>query len=232
MLQTRKANFVIKLCAICGIREATTRDHVPPKGIFLKPRPTNLITVPACVICNNHSSYVDQQFLVDLGVHVGYQGGEGERFFTEHTLKTLSKNRKLHRNIVNKIRPVNLTTPSGIVYEKAYAGEWNSEVHIKVMERIVRGLYYHHFSEILGLRSTVKTHFFQSLSDELVRISNDWNLYSFGSGDVVYKYARATQDSKTASVWLFQFYGAHWAGGQTYSEDANNSTDAGIPTNS
>lgn len=41
-----KTNTV--LCCYCGINSSTTKDHIPPKSIFNKPLPNNLITVPYC----------------------------------------------------------------------------------------------------------------------------------------------------------------------------------------
>jgi hypothetical protein len=51
-----------QLCAICGKSEAVTRDHIPPKGIFPKPLPQDLITVPACKNCNGGDSSLDEKF--------------------------------------------------------------------------------------------------------------------------------------------------------------------------
>lgn len=48
------------LCALCARRPATTREHVPAKGLFPKPRPNDLITVPACDPCNAGSSEDDE----------------------------------------------------------------------------------------------------------------------------------------------------------------------------
>jgi hypothetical protein len=204
-----------QLCAICGIRDATTKDHVPPKGIFAKPRPSNLITVPACHECNNFSSVLDESFMVNLGIHVSIVGGEGKRLFDQQVLPTLQHNTKLLNKTKEKFKPINLETSDGTVHEGFYAGEWDSEAHGKVIERTIRGLNYHHYGEILGLESTVKTHYFESLSKEMFEMSKNWAANSFGVGDVVYKYTSATNGDIRTSLWLFQFYGAHWAGGQT-----------------
>lgn len=51
-----------KQCVFCG-GIATTRDHVPPKNLFLSPRP-RLITVPACINCNGSLSALEDEFRV------------------------------------------------------------------------------------------------------------------------------------------------------------------------
>src|SRR5882724_7902373 len=51
-----------EVCAVCGKRAMVTRDHVPPLAIFLKPLPSNMITVPTCRPCNNGAKLDDEYF--------------------------------------------------------------------------------------------------------------------------------------------------------------------------
>ncbi|WP_370979474.1 HNH endonuclease [Agaribacterium sp. ZY112] len=206
-----------ELCAICGVRLGCTRDHVPPKGIFVKPRPSNLITVPACKECNNDASGLDEKFLVYLGCHVSFYGEQGGKLFDDRVLRTLGHNKKLKKTILEGMEKIKLVNSEGMSLGPAYRGQWDSKAHDKIIERTIRGLYFHHFNEILGFESEVKVHFFKKLG-ELVRVSENWNQYSFGDGQVIYRYARAEQNGKIKSVWLFQFYGSHWAGGSTNSK--------------
>ena len=46
-------------CVYCDQRQATTRDHVIPKSLFLPPRSGNLITVPCCTHCNSEKQTYD-----------------------------------------------------------------------------------------------------------------------------------------------------------------------------
>jgi len=55
-------------CVYCGATGCLTRDHVPPKAIFSKPLPSNLITVPACAKCNSAASNDDEYFRLSLQV--------------------------------------------------------------------------------------------------------------------------------------------------------------------
>lgn len=56
---TKKAK--IGTCALCGRTVQVTREHVPPKNLFLPPRPRNTITVPLCEGCN-HSYHLDDEY--------------------------------------------------------------------------------------------------------------------------------------------------------------------------
>ena len=41
-----------KRCVYCGTDKDLTVDHVPPKLLLARPYPPNLLTVPACLTCN------------------------------------------------------------------------------------------------------------------------------------------------------------------------------------
>jgi 5-methylcytosine-specific restriction endonuclease McrA len=56
------------LCIYCGAAEDLTVDHVPPKNLFPKPRPSDLITVPACRTCNKSYERDDDYFRLAMTV--------------------------------------------------------------------------------------------------------------------------------------------------------------------
>jgi hypothetical protein len=53
-------------CIYCGSTTEPTRDHVPPRAVFPKPRPTNMVTVPACRACNAAAGADDDHFATVL----------------------------------------------------------------------------------------------------------------------------------------------------------------------
>jgi hypothetical protein len=62
----------IRICALCGATDVFgSYDHLPPRCIFIKPRPQNLITVPACLGCNNIGSVGDEVFKTFLAFLLG-----------------------------------------------------------------------------------------------------------------------------------------------------------------
>lgn len=209
-----RKNTNSRLCAICGKRAATTVDHIPPKDIFPKPRPDNLITVPACSSCNRGASNFDESFMVYLSLHVGVDSLETERLWKNHALRAVKHNRRLRNRLLATMKPVYLKSPGGVITERRMGSLWDSEAHDLIVKRTIRGLYYHHFNEILGDRVDVKVHWFRKLTPEMVEMSNDWSAYTFGKGEVTYRYTRANE-SPLNSIWIFQFYEAHWAGGYT-----------------
>lgn len=52
------------VCVLCGKFGTVTREHVPPQGLFLKPKPTNMITVPCCAPCNDDYKKDDEFFRI------------------------------------------------------------------------------------------------------------------------------------------------------------------------
>src|ERR1700694_2287145 len=49
-------------CAYCGEMRQCTRDHIPPRTFFPKPRPKHLITVPCCEPCRRGQPLDDEYF--------------------------------------------------------------------------------------------------------------------------------------------------------------------------
>lgn len=141
------------ICVICGKRPATTRDHIPPKAIFPKPCPSDLITVPACKSCNKGTSDSDEIFKVFIAFAGGHSP-DGERMFNEPTLRTLEHNRRLRRDIASTRRDIPVETPDGIVSKPAVL--LDSVAHDKIIEKMIRGLHFYHTGTIIGDRAKIK----------------------------------------------------------------------------
>ncbi len=202
----------LEMCCICGIREAKSRDHIPPKGIFLPPRPS-LITVPACDKCNQGSSKDDEKFRAYLSMHSYSSSPIAKRLFWEHTIPRLSRNPKFAHDILNETEPINLIS-GNIFLGKAFSSKWDSGVHDRVIEKIVRGLYFHHFKEILGKYYSVKTHWFKLDKINDFNFIKQMKLCVIHKDQFAYKYVR-TKNKPFVSIWFFNFFNSHLAGGYT-----------------
>ncbi len=208
-----------KTCGLCGERPATTRDHLPPKGLFALPLPPNLITVPACTQCNHEGSKFDDEFQAYLAIHVGGKSASGDQFFAQRAKSSILKNRKRSRIMLSRMKRVNVMTDSGLFLGKTPAILWDGDAHDLVVARMIRGLYWHHTGQILPRSVEVTAHWYKAIKKEMVlpflvvkgehagvrKIGGDQFSYGFlfdpaGSGH---------------SVWLFQFHRAHACGGTT-----------------
>ncbi len=197
-------------CAICGVQEATTKDHVPPKGIFPKPRP-QLITVPACASCNNGASDYDDLFKVYLSMQSAGNTDLATKLFESKTSRTLERNRKLISKIHDESRTVKVELDDGTITNRLGI-LWDSEAHEKVMERTIRGLYYHHSGRALGLDANVEVQKFTEVSDEIENLLPLLPEHVIGDEQVKYKFYISPEDHRD-SVWFFEFYGVHYASG-------------------
>src|SRR5262245_822652 len=64
---TDMANAERNPCVYCGKLRKLTRDHIPPKNLFPRPRP-RLITVPCCTPCNEEASKDDEYFRLMVAI--------------------------------------------------------------------------------------------------------------------------------------------------------------------
>ncbi len=208
----------MSICAICGEREATTRDHVPPKAIFPRPRPNNLITVPACRECNNSASDYDDLFKVFLSMQAAGNNDIARRLFVEKTLRTLERNQSLLERIREESRQLEIINENGQI-ETRTGVLWNSVAHDAVIERAIRGLYFHHSGNPLPRDVVLSVQWLRGVPEKILLNLHLLNEVKIGKEQVIYKYLIAPQDPRY-SLWLFEFYGAHWASGHTKGVEA------------
>lgn len=201
------------ICSICGVRVATTRDHIPPKAILVKPYPNNLITVPACGVCNNGAAPMDEQFRVYLAATVGDKSESARKLWKDRSLATLRKNRKLVTALSSSMQELEIRTPSGVCVGKRTAYLWPAPVFESVVGRIARGLYFHHFGEVLGSRAVCSVGFLYELPDALMTDTADWP-YSHVGDAFAYRFGRAAEQPLN-SLWILEFYQGHWASVET-----------------
>ena len=149
----------IGICAICGSEAPLTKEHIPPKGIFLKPRPINTITIFTCEKCNQDTKLDDEYFRFWVAA-VGEPdtklgelwkkkvvGSSFERspallrkFQEDHLLLRKHHSVDALKTYDNKIVPEELL-------DRCYMVE--AERINKVATKIVRGLYFHHYNQII-----------------------------------------------------------------------------------
>lgn len=201
-------------CSICGVRSATTRDHVPPKNLFPKPRPQDLITVPACAHCNNGSSVEDEDFRTYLSLQIGKQTDLTNKLWLQ-SKKSLERRTAMRQAFIESIKSLDLTLH--LESEGCMAFEVPERIYNVVFERVVRGLYYHHFNEILGEAVKVSVVPLRRIDDVSFELVDNWPTYSIGDNAFVYKVSRAS-DSPESTAWIMQLYESHWILGETGSD--------------
>ncbi len=199
-----------KLCALCGKVKATTRDHIPPKGIYPKPYDPeiNFNTVPACANCNNGASTDDEWFKVLIGVTTGEHRGNTQAVI-DSVARTIGKNRSVANKIFSAQR--NIYAPlRGELLESAVAITFDYEPYSAVVSRIVQGLHWIENGVALGNEAKVHVMPVQGMERKLFLSMKDLidclHPKYLNKETFVYKYHQA---EKGDSVWGMQFFKRH-----------------------
>ncbi len=207
-------------CVYCP-EPATTRDHVPGGNLFPRPRPTNLIRVPSCEKCNGGASTDEEYFRRQL-VLSEQRGSDpqAQRLIPRVFSHLMEPGREpLRRSVLQNLKRIPQYTPAGL-YVGDKLGYSVDLVRLnRVPERIVRGLYYHHFKKYLPLDYSVESMEESGLAganqvaieaaQEMVRSLGSVSPRKIGGTVFPYRYLETPEDSYT-SLWLLVFYGVHF----------------------
>ena len=204
-------------CVYCGAVGPVSSDHIPPRNLFAKPRPSNLITVPSCRACNEAASKDDEYFrLVTVIRHdtSDHPDAAGVWSTAMRSLQKIQK-RGFTTAFLNNVREVALQTPAGIYLGQAGVYDVDLERLNRVAARIVRGLFYRHSGGRLPNRYGAVAYCtagIDSSQTEIVTQVRDMvsallsgKLHIIGKGTFAYWY-RFLEEDVHLSAWLLVFY--------------------------
>ncbi len=204
----KKPNRIKVRCVYCG-RDATTSDHIPPKQIFPKPRPDNLETVPACFKCNNLAGKDEDYFFATFMFSDAGISDAGKRLWKEKLHRMYEKNAGLRRKIAQNLSEKDIYTSHGLSLGKKMVIEFDESRLNNVVSKIVKGLYYVEYKEIIPSSQRFDCLFLQTQAN--YDSAKDYiHMLKGGSkkwtGVFEYKHNR-TEEGKPGSMWLLNFYG-------------------------
>jgi hypothetical protein len=169
-----------------------TKDHIPPKNLFPKPRPSNLHTLNCCFTCNNNFSF-DEEFFRDNIVPLSdlYNNSDAINIW-ENVIR--SHNRNVPRRI-EMLSRVSIDENTGLPILKIKKDKLE-----KISLKIAKGLFNIHTNKFID--SSYKIGFYiqpNNFSLEFLEKSQYKNRWgeSFGYAGVV---------SDTESIWWLLFY--------------------------
>jgi hypothetical protein len=141
---TRKAKKRDRLCTYCQTAVATTADHVPPKNLFPKPRPTTLISVPCCEPCNRSVSKDDEYFRATLISRHDIPQSSAVSELMDAVYRGLAREEAsgFRKAFLDATSEVEITTPAGLYIGRGIQFDANYDRLEAVAERMVRGLYF------------------------------------------------------------------------------------------
>lgn len=104
------------ICIYCSATNLIpTRDHVPPKCLFPKPRPLNLVTVPACPTCNQSFKLDDEYFRLMVAGEAAYRDPVATRLWAERVMPNTGLG--LRRAVLSQARLCEVRTPGAFTWE-------------------------------------------------------------------------------------------------------------------
>jgi hypothetical protein len=197
-------------CYLCGSREQLTRDHIPPKGLFPKPRPTNLETISCCFPCNNGAAKDVEYFRLATSslMNRNEQGDRAWSRVVESTLKA-ARIKPLIDELRGGIKPITITTQAGLLLPGTEIPA-RADVIARVIARLTLGFIRLTHPEVDTQSVDMEVthiHQFKLNAIEKSGVATVFTPYSLGDG--VYRHWRAFSESDTHfGMFVHLFYGA------------------------
>lgn len=133
-------------CVYCGAVGPLTDDHVPPKGLWGKPRPTDLVTVPSCKACNSGGSKDDEYFKTMM-IMKDKAGSHSEAAAIRDSVfrgLALPEKRGFKHHVLQSMLRLPMHSAAGVYLGHAAAFNVDLRRLNAVVERVTKGLYWHH----------------------------------------------------------------------------------------
>lgn len=190
-------------CYLCGSEVGLTKDHIPPKGFFPDPKPTNLITVECCRLCNQKASLDDEAFRIWVtsppDVSAAGKWVQKNKVF-EGSLKRGSK-------LVDNVRKFMFQGEVGSKEVDLIAFPQDRAESFLI--RLTKGLLAYFYSDFprndLSFRILNAT-LLQEGWDRIA-VLRDQAIYD-SRGDEVFQFRRRVSLEKGWGYWMYSFYGA------------------------
>ena len=200
------------VCVICGARPATTKEHVPPRGL-LKGICGQFRTVPSCNICNNGSSQDDETLRNYISAQIGKQTDGAKSLWEKGALKSLKRSNKLRSDLLRTMQEIEITNEDStrtirlgfIVPVSLYQ---------RVFERITRGLYFFHTGQILPPDRPVKVNLLKNAPNCSLTEQQLFEKHSISDGAFEYSFI-LDPEHPCNGVWLFAIHSAQWVQSST-----------------
>jgi hypothetical protein len=193
------------ICFVCGTPGADMRDHVLFDCLFVPPRPSNLLTLPARYRCQNK---LQEEYFRNIAAGLGLDTSH-----TAHTLwedkvyRSLQRNRPLRDSLrASLLRKVNLVSSGGIWLGTAPGIRIDRDRFYPALEKIIRGLYRYHMGRYLSANTIFNWAINEPLQGERLKIFQ-LAIPGISYPDVFEcRFGVASDDKTEMSIWWLRFY--------------------------
>ena len=197
------------ICAYCGTSAPETNDHIPPKNLFPKPLPEDLLTVPCCERCRRGWSTDDEYFRLALLSSSNLADVPTVQPVIDSIFRSLRRPqaRGLARLVETSLVEIEQRTKGGIVAGTVPAFKVQRPRLERVGARIIRGLYFEEFKQPLPTTHIAKASIQQFGLDHLSSIQGVKfaEVRSRAANSFHYTFATVPEDP-LSSVWLLDFF--------------------------
>lgn len=198
------------LCAICGVKSATTKDHIPPQSLYPKPRANdiNLNTVPACAGCNNGAAFDDEIFKVLIGIDTGEHQADRQKII-DSLAGTIGKNARVAGQVFSNKKKIFAGLRSSVL-EPAVEVTFDFKPYERVIIRAVKGLHWMETGKCLHPAATYRVlpgaQLTRSHAAEWMSLMMNLPLKKLNKDSFAYRYHIG---SDGCHAWGMQFFTRH-----------------------
>lgn len=193
-------------CYLCGSEGEMTKDHIPPRGIFPRPLPSNLVTMPCCLKCNQSFHADDEYFRTVVSAFID-RTNSGKTLWDQRVVPNTIKRGRIKKALSEmraSAEPVILPTSAGWVQGVAF--EYHALPIERVLVRMTRGFLRKKFPEIdQSLLDFRMAPIVQFRFDEMAELLNQMPSFSIG-GEVFTCWVGAVRDKLGFGIWFYQFH--------------------------
>jgi len=196
-----------KKCYCCN-NIAISREHIPPKCLFLKPRPSDMITIPSCEKHNLEKSKDDEYFRWFISTACAEFSSEAVKLLKGKVIRGLRRNPALLNMIMQgAIKDIDVYSKGGIWLGRRPGFKYNKNRILRILKLICKGLYYHHFNKRIISSHRFVYEFNPNLDRNMIDAITNLKLHNIGKGNVFsYRYYRKNVNNKDTSMWIIMFY--------------------------
>lgn len=196
------------ICVYCGLK-ADTKDHIPTKNLFQSTSGISFITVPSCRKCNS-GFQKDEEFFRQLLASILYKQSPVASFLLHNPIaRSMKRKPALGMQMFKQMNLVDHYSKGRIYLGKKTAIHITKKDHqriFNVLDKYIKGLYYHHFNKMIPDGWAVKHHWLMEKFEEKVvdtlkdmrweRVKEDTFVYGFSSVPKTHQ-----------SIWCLIFFG-------------------------
>lgn len=202
---------LISACTYCGKNGTRADDHIPPKNLFPDPKPSDLVTVPCCDVCNRSASLDDEYFrlVTVFRADVSHHGAARELWQPVFRSMNIPQKQGFRNAFVRTLKPVQLRSPAGLYLGETGTFQTDFGRVANVIKRVTRGFYFHETGTRLSPDTEILVLPELNLSDPHQHdlVSAFAGLEEKSIGGTVFSYRRhLASEQPEASAWLFIFY--------------------------